>query len=45
MFATGSAHGVELMSDIAYRYEQSLKEEQDAGVMTLSGTTMTSGSA
>lgn len=35
MFATGSAHGVELMSDIAYRYEQSLKEEQDAGVMTL----------
>ena len=27
MFATGSAHGVELMSDIAHRYEQSLKDE------------------
>jgi three-Cys-motif partner protein len=25
MFATGSPHGVELMSDIACRYEQSLK--------------------
>ncbi len=35
MFATGSAHGVALMSDIACRYERSLKEEEAAGVMTL----------
>lgn len=35
MFATGSAHGVELMSDITCAYERSLKEEEDAGRMTL----------
>jgi three-Cys-motif partner protein len=35
MFATASQHGVELMSDIACAYERSLKEEEDAGRMTL----------
>jgi three-Cys-motif partner protein len=35
VFCTGSAHGVELMSDIACRYELKLKEEHDAGAMTL----------
>ncbi len=35
MFATGSPHGIELMSDIAYRYEQSLQDEEAAGALTL----------
>jgi len=35
VFCTGSAHGVELMSDIARRYEARLKETHDAGTMTL----------
>lgn len=35
MFATCSPHGVELMSDIVCRYEQSLLNEETAGVMTL----------
>jgi three-Cys-motif partner protein len=35
VFCTGSPHGVELMSDIACRYETKLKEEHDAGTMTL----------
>jgi three-Cys-motif partner protein len=35
VFCTGSAHGVELMSDIACRYETKLKEAYDAGTMTL----------
>jgi hypothetical protein len=35
VFCTGSPHGVELMSDIACRYKAKLKEEHDAGAMTL----------
>jgi three-Cys-motif partner protein len=35
VFCTESPHGVELMSDIAYRYETGLKEQHDAGTMTL----------
>jgi three-Cys-motif partner protein len=35
VFCTGSPHGVELMSDIACRYEAGLKDEHEAGAMTL----------
>jgi three-Cys-motif partner protein len=35
MFATRSPHGIEVMSDRACRYERSLKDEADAGIMTL----------
>jgi len=35
VFCTTSPHGVELMSDIACRYETTLKETADAGAMTL----------
>lgn len=37
VFCTNSPHGVELMSDIACRYETELKETADAGAMTLWG--------
>ena len=35
VFCTDSPHGVELMSDIACRYERSLREVAEAGAMTL----------
>jgi three-Cys-motif partner protein len=35
MFATGSPHGVAMMSHIACRYERGLRDEEQAGVMTL----------
>ena len=35
MFATDSPHGVELMSDIACAHERSLRDEEEAGRMTL----------
>lgn len=35
VFCTNSTHGVELMSDIACRYETELKATADAGAMTL----------
>jgi hypothetical protein len=37
VFCTDSPHGVELMSDIACRYERGLKEVAEAGAMTLWG--------
>jgi three-Cys-motif partner protein len=35
IFATGSPHGVAMMSHIACRFERALRDEEQAGVMTL----------